>query len=181
METFDLYDNYRALTGRTMERYTEVPEGYYRLVIHICIFNSRGELLIQRRQLDKNSWPGLWDLTIGGSVSQGESSQIAAKRELFEELGLTHDFSEEAPAVTVSFYDGFDDIYVVNMDVDTASLLLQREEVMAAEWADRDRVMAMIDDGTFIPYEKHLIDFLFFLKDHRSTHIRDDTRHPDAM
>ncbi|MBO5999952.1 MAG: NUDIX domain-containing protein [Lachnospiraceae bacterium] len=180
MEVFDLYNNFRTPTGKTMERYTEVPEGYYRLVVHVCIFNSKGEMLIQQRQPFKNSWPGLWDLTIGGSVSQGENSQLAASRELAEELGITYDFSREAPAITVSFYDGFDDIFVVNMDIDAKSLTLQPEEVKEAMWADRDKVVAMIDDGSFIPYEKHLIDYLFFLKDRRSTHARDDTRHPDS-
>lgn len=70
MELFDLYTENRELTGKTMERGGTVPEGLYRLVVHICVFNSRGEMLIQRRQPFKAGWPGLWDISVGGERSQ---------------------------------------------------------------------------------------------------------------
>ncbi len=178
MEIFDLYDNKRQPTGLTMERGNKVPAGYYRLVVHICIFRENGDMLIQRRQTFKRGWSGMWDLSLGGSVSQGEDSQITAQRELKEELGLSYDFSKETPAVTVSFHDGFDDIYIIRMDPDIGDMKLQEEEVMAVQWADCDTILEMIDKGIFIPYEKHLINYLFFLKDVRSTHTAFD-RNPD--
>ena len=47
MELFDLYTADRVKTGRTMVRGEPVPENYYRLVIHVCIFAPDGRMLIQ--------------------------------------------------------------------------------------------------------------------------------------
>ena len=46
-ELWDVYDSQRCRTGRTHRRGDPLPPGEYHLVVHICIFNSRGELLIQ--------------------------------------------------------------------------------------------------------------------------------------
>lgn len=166
MEIFDLYDACRRPTGETMVRGTPTPEGRYRQVVHICIFNSRGELLIQQRQSFKSSWPDLWDITLGGAVTAGETSQQGAHRELLEELGLDVDFSNTAPTVSTSFRGGFDDVYILHMEPELSQLKLQPEEVQAAAWADKDAILAMINDGRFIPYGKAFIEYLFF----RSTH-----------
>lgn len=162
MELFDLYDKSRRLTGQTMVRGCKVPEGLYRLVVHICIFNSKGEMLIQQRQPFKPAWSGMWDLSVGGGVTAGESSQTGAHRELKEELGLDMDFSEAIPAVSVAFPDGFDDYYIVEQDVRPGDLSLQYEEVKAVRWAGIEEIFAMIDSGEFIPYHKSFIEFLFF-------------------
>ena len=88
MELWDLYDRDRQLLGRTMARGEKQPEGTCHLVVHICLFNSRGEMLIQQRQSFKSGWSNFWDLTVGGSAVAGESSRTAAEREVREELGL---------------------------------------------------------------------------------------------
>lgn len=161
MELFDLYDAARRPTGETIVRGTPVPEGRYRLVIHVCIFNSKGEMLIQQRQSFKSGWPNLWDLTLGGCVTMGESSQQAARRELSEELGLDADFSHTAPAFSVTFHGGFDDYYLLQRDVEVSSLRLQYEEVQGAKWATQEEVFAMLDSGEFIPYKRAFLEFLF--------------------
>ena len=88
MELWDLYTQDRQPTGLTMVRGSEHPQGYYRLVVHVCIFNSKGQMLIQQRQPFKEGWPNMWDVSVGGSVVAGESSREAAEREVAEELGL---------------------------------------------------------------------------------------------
>ena len=165
MELLDLYDCRRQLTGRTMVRGEMPPAGLYGQVIHVCIFNSRGEMLIQQRQPWK-TWGDLWDVSVGGSVSAGENSQQGAHRELLEELGLDADFSDMAPALTTTFTRGFDDFFVLRMYLDPARLRLQESEVRAARWASRSEVMDLLDRGEFIPYQKGLMDYLFFRADH---------------
>ena len=49
MELWDLYTNEREKTGLVMKRGEPMPKGYCRLVVHICVFNTAGELLIQHR------------------------------------------------------------------------------------------------------------------------------------
>ena len=55
------------------------------------------------------------------------------------------------------------------MDVDAEGLTLQQEEVAAVRWASQAEIEAMIDDGSFIPYQKGLIDYLFFSRSGKST------------
>ena len=86
MEILDIYDSNRMPTGRTFVRGTK-PEGGYYLVAQVIVFNTKGQMLIQQRQAHKLGWPNRWDVSAGGSVQAGETSQQAAQRELREELG----------------------------------------------------------------------------------------------
>ncbi len=56
---------------------------------YILVFNRTGELLIQKRTLSKDIYPGYWDVAAGGVVLAGESYEAAAERELAEELGIS--------------------------------------------------------------------------------------------
>ena len=68
-------------------------------VVHLHLFNSKGELYLQRRPLWKDIQPGKWDTAVGGHVDLGESVEMALRREVREELGVT-DFTPE----TVTHY-----------------------------------------------------------------------------
>jgi isopentenyldiphosphate isomerase len=57
-------------------------------VVHMHLFNSKGELFLQKRSLTKDLLPGYWDTSVGGHISPGESANEALKRETLEELGL---------------------------------------------------------------------------------------------
>ena len=71
--------------------------------------------------------------------------------------------------------NNFNVIYLLTQDVDPESLHLQYEEVQTVRWATREEIHRMIDDGEFIPYEKGLIDLLFFQRNHLGAHTRRDT------
>lgn len=163
MELWDLYDRDRLPLGRTMVRGEAQAPGEYHIVVHICMFNSLGEMLLQQRQTFKDGWPGMWDITLGGSAIAGESSREGAARELREELGIAHDFSQARPALTINFARGFDDFYLIDGEADVQALRLQPEEVRAAKWGTREEILRMIDEGVFIPYHRQFIDFLFAL------------------
>ena len=101
MELFDLYTADREKTGKTMVRGEPTPAGYYRMVVHVCIFDSEGRMLIQQRQPFKQGWSNLWDITVGGNAVAGDSSRSAAERETYEELGLAVDLAEVRPTLTL--------------------------------------------------------------------------------
>lgn len=174
MERWDLYTKDREKTGKTMARGEATPEGCYRLVVHVCIFNDRGELLIQQRQSFKKGWPNLWDVSVGGHVVAGETSREAAEREVLEELGVRLSLEGVRPSVTVTFAEGFDDWYVVKRGLELTELTLQEEEVQAARYANLEEVLAMIDAGTFISYHKGMMEYLFFQRNRCGIHTRQD-------
>ena len=164
MELWDVYDINRNKTDKTMCRGDAFERGCYHLVVHICIFNSKGEMLIQQRQPFKKGWSDMWDVTVGGSAVQGDDSQSAAARELLEEIGLKIDFKNIRPHITVNFNKGFDDYYLIEKEVDINELSLQYEEVQRVKWATKEEIFSMIDDGQFIPYFKSLIELFFDIR-----------------
>lgn len=135
MEKRDLYNQHRNKIEKRITRGYEMKSDEFHLVVHVCIFNSKGEMLIQQRQPFKQGWSNLWDITCGGSAVAGDTSQQAASRELFEELGITYNFDGIRPQFTINFERGFDDYYLIEYDFDLSELKLQAEEVQAAKWA----------------------------------------------
>lgn len=165
MELVDLYDENRQPLGRTAERYAHRLPGEYRLVIHVCVFNHAGQLLIQKRVPEKKMWPGYWDVSVGGGVDAGETSRQAAEREFREELGYSLDLSGLRPVATVNFQGGFDDFFVKVQDIDLQALTLQKEEVADVRWASLEEAEAMVDAETFIAYPKSFLRFLYDMRD----------------
>ncbi|MDD2463672.1 MAG: NUDIX domain-containing protein [Desulfobulbus sp.] len=73
-----------AVTRKIMRQQRLIHRASY-----ILVFNTAGELFIQKRTLTKDIYPGYWDLAAGGVVLDGESYEESAKRELREELGVS--------------------------------------------------------------------------------------------
>ncbi len=63
-------------------------------VVHLHVFNSCGELYLQKRPDWKDIQPGKWDTAVGGHVDLGESVEMALRREVLEEIGI-EDFTPE--------------------------------------------------------------------------------------
>lgn len=160
-EHWDIYDENRLPTGKTMVRGAEFVPGEYHLVVHVCVFNAAGQMLIQQRQPFKHGWSGMWDLTCGGAALAGETSRQAARRELYEEVGLALDFTGARPHMCLSFDHGYNEIYIMQAECDPATLTLQYEEVKQVRWASLDDILAMIDTGEFIPYYKEYMRTIF--------------------
>lgn len=174
MELWDIYDKNRNKTGKTMIRGQQYKDDSYHLVVHVCIFNGEGKMLIQQRQPFKEGWPDLWDITVGGSAVSGESSEKAAEREVLEEIGYNINLKGIRPSLTINFDNGFDDIYLVNKEIDINKLSLQYEEVQDVKWADKKEIMTMIDNKSFIPYYKSFIELLFNMKDYLGVHLKEE-------
>lgn len=169
-EIFDIYTEDRFPTGKTAVR-GKNTRGELHLIVHVCIFNSKGQMLIQKRSGSKSKDPGLWDLSVAGHVDSGETSREGAGREMMEELGLSLQISER-PYFTINFDHGFDDYYILDRDLVLEDLRLQESEVESVMWADCRTIHEMIDGGTFIPYHHPLIDLIFSSRGHRGSHLQ---------
>lgn len=165
MELWDVYGIDREKTGETIERGAGFGENAHHMGAHICVFNSEGKMLIQKRQPFKSGYGGRWDLSAGGSSLSGENSRETAHRELLEEIGIDYDFSGVRPHLTINRPNIFDDVYLIVKDVDISTLTLQDTEVERVEWADADRIVSLIEKDEFVPYYPELIRLLFVMKE----------------
>lgn len=72
----------------TMEKMEAHEKGALHRAFSIFIFNSKGELLLQQRALNKYHSPGLWTNTCCSHPRPGEAVEDAAHRRLAEEMGM---------------------------------------------------------------------------------------------
>ena len=68
-------------------------------VVHLHVFNSHGDVYLQKRPEWKDIQPGKWDTAVGGHIDYGETPEAALQREVREELGIS-DFE----SIFVSMY-----------------------------------------------------------------------------
>ncbi|MCR5067338.1 MAG: NUDIX domain-containing protein [Erysipelotrichaceae bacterium] len=154
-EKWDLYDRNRNKLGKTIYRGEELPEGCFHQVIHFVLFNSKGQMLCQRRTITKETYPLFWDVTVGGSALAGETSQQAVHREVLEEIGLDIDFSQMQPTFTNVFLEYIDDYYFVVRDVEPETLVLQKEEVCDVRYFEIGEIGRMIDRMEFVQFSAY--------------------------
>ena len=160
MELWDLYDQNRIKTGEVAVRDGDpIPLGRYHVVVHAAVFNSRGEMLIQRRQPWKAIFPGLWDITCGGSAQAGEDSPTAVWREVMEEVGLRvkniRYYKSQpwgmAQDILMGFYcevDGPDEIHRDDSELKYAGWVTPDELVLQpADYSLTNEMMKLFRDG----------------------------------
>jgi len=108
--------------------------GLMHRAVHILVFNSAGQVFIQKRSMNKDENPGQWDTSCAGHVDSGEAYRDCAIRELEEELGIT-----PAPSLTFQFHvsptplNGMEHSPVYSCTYD-GELCLQVEEIDSGEW-----------------------------------------------
>lgn len=91
-EIFPLVDAAGNVIGQATRTYCHSGAKPLHPVVHLQVFNSKGELYLQQRAWNKDIQPGKWDTAVGGHVDYGEHIEDALRREAREELGI-HTFS----------------------------------------------------------------------------------------
>ncbi len=88
-ELLQLVDEEGRPTGAAPRGLCHGNPALIQAVVHLYLFDSRGRLYLQRRSETKDTCPGLWDTSVGGHLSAGETPAQALEREAREELGLS--------------------------------------------------------------------------------------------
>jgi len=86
-EIFDVVNDRDEVIGRKPRSEIHRLKLRHRAV-HVLVFNSRGELFLQKRSMKKDCFPGAWDSSASGHLDSGETYGACAVRELREEIGL---------------------------------------------------------------------------------------------
>lgn len=93
-EMFPIVDEEGNITGAATRGECHNGSKMLHPVVHLHVFNSKGELYLQKRPEWKDIQPEKWDTAVGGHVDLGENVEQALRREVREELGIT-DFTPE--------------------------------------------------------------------------------------
>ena len=88
-ELFPIVDEDGNVLGKILRGQAHDGRKVLHPVVHLHLFNSKGELYLQRRPDWKPLQPGKWDTAVGGHISYGETVQEAFQREVMEELGIS--------------------------------------------------------------------------------------------
>ena len=94
-ELFPIVDESGQVTGSATRGECHSGSKLLHPVVHLHVFNSKGDIYLQRRPDWKDIQPGKWDTAVGGHIDYGETPEEALHREVREELGIT-DFIAEA-------------------------------------------------------------------------------------
>ena len=160
MEFLDVVDDNDDVVGVASEKDIYEKRLIHRIV-HVLIFNDRGEMALQLRSKDKPFCPNHWSTAVGGRVSSGESYEIAAIREYEEELGRAD-----------LIFPMFKDVYIDEAKDHKKFLMTFKaisngpfnpnpEEVQRVEFCSIGKIKEMINDG-----EKFHPELLFLLRKH---------------
>ena len=159
-ERFDIYDENKRPTGRTMARQGYfLKEGEYCLIVLCLIQRSDGRFLITRRALDKRWAPGAWEVTGGGAMA-GESSEEAVLRESREETGLD---LTGCPLKLIDSYSNVDlergdnyfvDIYHVVKDFTEDEVDIQKTEAIDFAVVPFSEITRLHEEDAFLHYER---------------------------
>jgi len=87
-EIFDVVNANDEVIGRDTRSRVHAL-GLMHRAVHVLVFNSRGEIFLQKRSMNKDRMPGRWDSSASGHLNAGEEYDACAVRELREEIGLT--------------------------------------------------------------------------------------------
>ena len=147
MELLDVVDENGKPTGETVERKTAHSDGIRHRTAHVWIVRKSdegAEVLLQKRAMNKDSFPGRYDTSSAGHIQAGDEPEESAIREMKEELGI--DASVSDLHYKKEFYGKmFKDseiafVYVYTGSVDIDKLTLQKEELDRVDWFNLEYV-----------------------------------------
>lgn len=149
VEYLDIVDGDGKPVGGTVSRADAHALGVRHRTAHVWVARKHGggyDVLLQKRSMEKGSFPGMYDTSSAGHIPAGDEPLESALRELEEELGIAAAPEELSFAGTFRiryekefhgkpFRDNeVTSVYVYSRPVDAASLRLQESEVSEVRW-----------------------------------------------
>lgn len=142
-EYFDVVNEQDEPVSRALRSVVHA-RGWRHRAVHVLVFDQHGRVFLQKRSMQKDTSPGLWDSSCSGHLDAGEDYDAAAVRELQEELGLVVDtpptrwFRIEACAET-----GWEFCWIYYLH-SGGPFVLHPEEIEGGEWLSPEEVTQRI-------------------------------------
>ncbi|KAL3777646.1 hypothetical protein HJC23_005512 [Cyclotella cryptica] len=176
---FDPYSDRPISTNSFSTRADAHQRCLWHCSVHIWIIKSPSSILLQRRSMKKDTFPGRWDISSAGHIEAGKSPLDAAYCEIAEELGidlramgeddkhkmwnggLRHAFIIPAEQAPIGGCNAFEFVYFLILSNDSSpKLSLGTEEVMDVSWMDAWEVIQALRsrNDEFAPRTKDYID-----------------------
>ena len=159
MEYFDVVNENGQPTGETVARDTAHSAGVLHRTAHVWVIRKKPDgydILLQKRSMDKDSFPGQYDTSSAGHIPAGDEPLESALRELAEELGIRADACQldHAGSFRIQYEEEFHggifrdnevtSVYVYQEPVEISELTLQESEVDEVRWFDLEEVWTEI-------------------------------------
>ena len=132
------------------EREVAKQNGLIHRIFRVIIRHSKGQLFLQKRGKEQDTWPNRWDQSVGGHVDEGEDYDSAALREMGEELGINDIslnkldkwYQEENMGGTI--LKRFNVLYGANYD---GEIILAKGEISGGEWFDINKIKKWMEEN----------------------------------
>lgn len=159
MEILDVVDANGVPTGKTVDREKAHRQGICHRTSHVWLLRKYGgktQVLLQKRSVEKDSYPGCYDISSAGHIPAGEGFAQSALRELKEELGVEakaenliycgqRRFEFRAMFHNREFWDHqVSNVYVLWHDAEAEQFRLQRSEIESVLWMDLKECMELV-------------------------------------
>lgn len=165
-EYFDILDERGTPTGKTKLRAEVHRDGDWHRSIDIWVINLHNEILLQKRAMQKESYPGLWEVSCSGHVGAGEESLPSAVREIHEELGvkitptaLQLIFEDKESSITNNgtfINNEFKEVYILKLDWPVGKYTVQKEEVEMVKYISIEELKKALKENPqdFVPHKQ---------------------------
>lgn len=174
-ELLDVLDENGNKTGEVETKEEIYKKGLWHRSVHIWIMNDNNELLVQKRNPFKKTFPNLWAISSAGHVLAGEDSVESGLRELKEELDIDAKKEELEFLFTIkrvqpyhdSFINVFDDVYLLHKNIDVDKTKLQVEELTDIKYVYYEYLENIFKEGDrdYVPYTEEHEKLFSFLED----------------
>jgi isopentenyl-diphosphate delta-isomerase type 1 len=158
-EYFDIIDEKGNIVGKATRTECHNDNSLAHRVVHVLVFNSKGQLYLQKRSRDKYIQPGKWDTSVGGHLDLGETYEQAVRREMKEELGIDapvkhiydywmrNEIETECVRTYICVYDG--------------TIKFDENEIEDGRFWDKEEIDSNLGAGVFTPnfeeeYQRYL-------------------------